>query len=266
VIGLLLLTAVSISAGPSGDAPSEHALIAQAEHQYHVGLETRADAAQAGPHFREAAATYERLRELGVHNPLLARNLAQAHLLAGDLAESIRAYHLGLRMAPYDKDLQAGLAYAREQIQYPTIGNLGASCRPRERRSLLEFASADTFGAAAALGYLMAMLAFARAWMTRRAGSWISGSLLLAASIVMVSWTWWEEQCIADVNRLPLVIVAENGTPLHRGNGEDYPLRLNDKLPAGVEMRVLAERGGWLQVQLAGGEVGWVEKDRVVMV
>ena len=44
--------------------------------------------------------------------------------------------------------------------------------------------------------------------------------------------------------------------PLRTGNGVSYPSRLT--LPAGAEVRERHRRGGWVQVELPGGGVGWV--------
>ena len=66
---------------------------------------------------------------------------------------------------------------------------------------------------------------------------------------------------------------------LHRGDGSEYP-RYNAAardwtdsgldaeatvLPAGVEARLLFERGAWLQIRLDGGEVGWVPRTAVML-
>jgi hypothetical protein len=53
-------------------------------------------------------------------------------------------------------------------------------------------------------------------------------------------------------------VVLANDVDLRKGNADAYPERLDAKLPRGVEARKLAERGGWIQVRLAGGVVGWI--------
>ncbi len=253
----LLLTLLVVGEVPT--PPNEPASRQRAAELYRAGLDARKDAAVARVWFWQSADVYESLWRQGCRNPHVARNMAQAYLLSGDRPQTLRAYHLGLRLAPHDKALQAGLAHARERVLYPVSGNLAEACRPRERHSLLQTASADSFRAIAATGYLFAMLAFARAWMTRRLAWWTTGGLLLAGAAGLASWVWLEERLLVEQERLPLAIVSENGTPLRRGNGKEFALRLNEKLPAGVEVRVLAERGGWLQVQLAGGEIGWLD-------
>jgi len=51
---------------------------------------------------------------------------------------------------------------------------------------------------------------------------------------------------------------------LRTGNGTEYPPRLDVALPRGAEVRRLFERGGWYQVELSGGPVGWLPREAVV--
>ena len=63
----------------------------------------------------------------------------------------------------------------------------------------------------------------------------------------------------------PLVVVALNGVTLRRGNGTLYAR--DPDLPIvnrGMEGRRVNERGGWVQVQFPGGEVGWVPREAVI--
>src|SRR5262249_47249003 len=50
--------------------------------------------------------------------------------------------------------------------------------------------------------------------------------------------------------------VAEDGVLLRKGNGLSSPPAHDAPVNRGVEAQLLAERGGWLQVGLAGGETG----------
>src|SRR5439155_25733232 len=60
------------------------------------------------------------------------------------------------------------------------------------------------------------------------------------------------------------VVVLARGEMLRTGNGAEYPPRLDAALPRGAEVRRLFERGGWYQVEVTGGPVGWLPRDAVV--
>lgn len=266
MIGLVLALSTLTSVEASSPAAVETNLLALAETEYRIGLEMRGDAARARPHFERAAVAYEELWQQGQRNLALARNMAQAHFLAGDLARAIRAYHLGMRMAAHDPDLRAGLAFARDQVRFPVNGNLAKEAAYHDRRTFLHHGPAWLFGALAAGVYLIAALLIARGWMSRRPLWWGLGGFLAVISIMMAGAVLWEDKHLADENALPIVIVLGDGAPLHRGNGREFPLRIAETLPEGTEMIVLIERGGWYQVRLGGGAIGWVEASRVIAV
>ncbi len=62
-----------------------------------------------------------------------------------------------------------------------------------------------------------------------------------------------------------LVVVAADGVLLRKGNGKTYPARFPAALNRGVEARLLFERDGWLQVELAAGEVGWIPASQALV-
>lgn len=266
MICLLLSATLSVASQAQTLTLNEGELLDVAESEYRAGLDARADASKAIPHFREAVATYEALWKRGIRNPSLARNLAQSYLLAGDLAHAIRAYQLGMRIAAHDPDLQSGLAFARGQVRYPVNGNLAREAQYHDRRSLLRVGPAWLFGAVAVAAYLFALLALARGWMSRRPVWWALGGTMMIVAILVAGAAIWEDKHLTDEKALPLAVVNKEGAFVHRGNGTEFPLRLVERLPEGVEVIVIAERGGWLQVYLGGGAVGWVDARQVVRV
>jgi hypothetical protein len=275
-MGLLFAVTVGVFPLASGTLESEgdqllpaedvRELLTLAESEYRAGLSVQADATLARPHFRMAAAAYEGLWLFGHRSPVLARNLAQCYLLAGDLARAIRAYHLGQRLAAHDSAVRDGLAFAREQVRYPLTGNMAKEARYHDRRSLLRHGPAWVFAAIAFAIYLTAFLLLARGWMSRRPLWFALGGILLLMSILVAGAVLWEDKHLSDENALSLVIVDHDGAALHRGNGGEFPPRIDERLPEGVEMIVLTERGGWFQVQLAGGIIGWVDARQVIRV
>ncbi|MBX9582503.1 MAG: hypothetical protein K2X87_19535, partial [Gemmataceae bacterium] len=110
--------------------------------------------------------------------------------------------------------------------------------------------------------WLGACLAAARFLMTRNL-RWVTAAGGCLVGLAVLGGFWW-----ADARRYdprPVVVVAVD-TPLRTGNGGSYPPRdgFDRPLPKGAEARELTRRGGWVQVELTGGAVGWVP-DRAVL-
>jgi uncharacterized protein YgiM (DUF1202 family) len=75
----------------------------------------------------------------------------------------------------------------------------------------------------------------------------------------------WIYQMDREETQHPLVIISENGVLLRTGNGLTYPPRFETPLNRGVEARLLFKRGSWMQIELAGGETGWVNRDYLLV-
>jgi hypothetical protein len=243
-------------AGASG---SRVELLQQAAAAFQAGVNLRDQPDKARPLFREAASCYEELRRCGAANVDLYRDQGNAQLLAGDLPGAILSYRRGLRLAPADLDSRANLAYAREQIAFRSPEDLGRPPEenrppwlpylPQRQRVLLFFCS-----------YSFGWLGIVRWRMVRRAAPWRFGltafalASILAASLAVEAWSDRQESLH------PLVVVAKHGVPLRKGNGVLYPPRFGTPLHRGVEARLRFERGGWLQIELAGGQIGWIPR------
>jgi hypothetical protein len=248
--------------------PSKHPeLLAEAETAYRAGLDARDDTAKARTHFIRSAEAYERLWENGHGNAAIARGMAQARLLAGDLGRAIRDYRRGLRVAPHDADLRRGLDAARGRVVFPHSGDLAESARARDADTRL-----DRIGIPFATMLLVVLavsaigwLTMARAWVTSRGGLAVSGGVLVLIAAAFGVWLGWENSRLRAHWSAPAAVVVAP-VELRTGNSTEYTLRVEGRLPAGVEFRVLGERGGWLHVELADGAAGWVPESRVVLV
>lgn len=257
---LLLAAAFASPSGLSGE-------FTEAAADYRRGLELRDDSAKARPHFVRAAEAYERLWQSGVHTSDVARNMAQTRLLAGDVGRAIANYHRGLRVAPFDSALRHDLNLAREQINYPITGDIAQATRRKERVSPFEHVGVPIQGLAAAVLAIWAIgwLTLVRAWLTGRGGLAFCGSGCVVIALLLGCGILWDyEEAQARWSTPAGVVVSP--AHLRSGNSDEYPHRFDGKLPAGVELNILGDRGGWLHVELADGSAGWVPSDRVVIV
>jgi hypothetical protein len=258
---VLGLTGLSRAAGAPD--PSDGELLRKAEAAFRRGVAQRASPEKARADFAEAARCYDLLRRRGADNADLYRNAGNAHLLAGDLPEAILAYRRGLRCAPHDADLYESLKHARDQVHYgpeprarPT-GGPWPVWLPRIDRGY--------FLLAAFLLYALACVSVTRSLMAPNGG--LHRAVLLLALAVAAAGLWTVVTvCAAHEARSPLVVIARDGVALSRGNGRSYPP--NEQLPElhrGMEGRLLHRRGGWLQVELPGGAVGWIPQVAAVV-
>lgn len=224
-----------------------------AAESFDEGLLHRDDAVAARPFFRTAAAAYDADWNRGPHSPTLAFDRGRAHRLAGNRPAAILAFRQGLLEFPWDADLQMGLAEARSGIDYPAETEPSERLRPDPPGGWRSRVSPTDLAAASALASLALAWGIGR-WVTVRT---FGSRLAIAGGIVGIAMIAWASVELGDVGPAPAV-VAESRTTLRRGNGDSYPPRLPEPLPVGTEIEVIGERGGWLQVRIPGGALGWL--------
>ena len=101
-------------------------------------------------------------------------------------------------------------------------------------------------------------MVFTRWLMTRRGWLLAAGGLALALVAVLAFLLVVEMQRARFEAEHALVVIARDNVLLRKGNGDAYPPRYDTPVNHGVEARLLFARNGWLQIELNGGEVGWV--------
>jgi hypothetical protein len=214
--------------------------------------------------FQLAARHYETMRCRGVHNAALFRNQGNALLLSGDLPGAILAYRRGLRLNPNDRQTRTNLAYARDQVVYSSSDKFARPPAdwwppwlPRATPAFVFW----FFIVSYSLTWAGLTWTWTRALESRRWPVWLglaSSCLLVAVLMIQVHYQR------ADIQR-PLVVISQDQTYLLKGNNALYPRAYETPLNRGVEARLLQTRGSWLQIELTGGQVGWVPQDTALL-
>jgi hypothetical protein len=271
-----LISVVAVIMAPSfGQAQqstrTDEEILAQAEAAFQRGVEHKTRFLLARTHFSHAADRYIELHERRVRNPALYRSLGNAALLADRWPEAIWAYRVGLKLDPNDAIMREHLAFVRAKVLYPPSGEgrLDADTWPAwlHRPTLLE--AWCVFAVCYAAALFTATLGFIR----RRRGAernltglWLIVVLELLIALVAGIALWHEQGQLDLDHRIPVVIIAEN-TAFYQGNATSYPqYAALPMLPRGMEARRIHQRGNWVQIRLSTGEVGWLPRDRVLVV
>jgi hypothetical protein len=191
-------------------------------------------------------------------------NLGNAFFLDEKLPEAIFAFQRGLRLDPNDAELRANLDYARARVQYP----FGERGQPESPSWLPWLYRPSPFQVLlmALVFYAVTCLLAMRWFMTRRRLLLIRAGVVLFLAMAGAIFSLYLEQENAWQGQHPLVVIRDDKLALRRGNGPSYPA--NPDLPflsRGMEARRIHERGAWLQIQFASGELGWVEKAAVLV-
>lgn len=193
-------------------------------------------------------------------NPSWSLMRARSHLFAGNTDRAIASIHDGLQVIPHSTVLQQELLNHRLRVPDPFIRDPDFSCLPSAPHGLHAWVSpwwnyciGCLFALGAAASISLALTSRPRA--SRSLSILFSLGLVCSIALACV---------LRDPPRHPIVIVSRDSTTLRTGNGNLYPLKVEVGLPRGVELREVTRRGGWIQVQLTRGGLGWISESDVV--
>jgi len=228
------------------------------------GRKLIADGKDARPAFQRALRSFEKRDVDGLETTALAQNLGNAAFLAGDLPRAILAFRYGLFFDRHHSLLRDNLAYARSQVRHAAGNEHG---RPETDRwpVWLPRLRATLYIIVSFISYCLTWIALTGCAL--RPALW--RAVAAAASCAVACGALYgcyllRVQAINDL-AFPPVIVRLDDVPLRTGNGPSYPLHADlPRLARGMEARRLGNRGSWLQIQFALGEIGWVEQRNVL--
>lgn len=230
---------------------------------FHEGIAARADAAAARQHFADAAKGFDQDWREGKRTRELALNRGRAHFLAGNLPEAVRAFRDGLALAPWDAALQAGLNHCRTKVAYPPAAKPEERLQPDSLTAIRHRVSPDDL-AVASFGFSLCLVVCLGARLTVQPG-WASPLALVGgAGLLLVIALGVKLELDAAAERTHPVLVVASDATLRTGNAASFDPRLAFPVPRGAEVRELHRRGGWVQVRLPGGAVGWLPEESVL--
>jgi len=211
--------------------------------------------------FDQAIQSFESLVAAGVRSSAVYYNLGNSYFKLGHLGKAVVNYRRALVLSPRDEDIRANLDLVRSMVGMRdttrSIG-LGALVEAPTR-----FLSPEEFQ----LGFYLTayLLAICFVWMLFTGGHVrkVMVKIVIIAAIVAVVFLAFERTSQARLNsQSEAVIIAR--CPLMSGPGNAFE-RIGE-LSEGVEVRLRARSGLWLEVELPTGEVGWVRDQAVELI
>jgi tetratricopeptide (TPR) repeat protein len=211
----------------------------------------------------EAAATqYQALVDAGVVNPDLYYNLGNALFRQGRLGPAIYNYERALRIAPGFDDARHNLALARETVDarwddrvQGASGERGwveaATYLPVSQLALLFLVvNALFFAALIALRFL----AEGPLRIVLKVSASFAGAANLALAVLLVLQIWYLE-------KVSVGIVLPDEVRMHEGRDETHRERW--VIHAGLKVHITGREPGWMRIELANGNEGWVRADAI---
>lgn len=212
------------------------------------GAFAQANQAYAEGRFGAAAAHYESLINSGNWNANLFYDLGNAQYRLGDFGQAILNYERALALEPRHPEAEANLQLARDEARALEL-----------RRDRIEryasFGTVKQYTIAATIAFWCALFVAAHVFFSkRRAGGRIA---LIALSLIVGGASIFAIVTLENgVRGSALAVITGKQVQARSATADTAKAIL--LLPAGSEVKILNERGGWIYVALPNDQRGWI--------
>jgi len=243
------------------------AVFAEANERFAEATALRAtDEAAAQEKYFQAIGLYRRLiDEFGVHSGGVYYNLGNAYALAGDVGRAIANYRRAARLTPGNADLLANLSVTRSKV--------ATRVEPAGGGRLVRTLLAPHYDIPARVRMWVMCGALGLGWMglalrvdARRRGVvplGVVAGLFVVGVLGAVSLVAEDRGGRSDREA---VVVAESVMGRKGPDERGYEPSFVRALTAGVEVRVVEERSGWVLIRLGDGRETWVPRASIEVI
>lgn len=207
-----------------------------------------------------AAELYEKILESGKHSVDVYFNLGNAYFKLEKLGPSVYYYEKGLQLDANNKSIQNNLLYA-QQATIDEIIPLTENKLDRLSESIIQSLSANTWAILAILTSILATSLFLMYYFTRRPSLkriWFMASMLFVIGIFFTVLMSYMGMKLDDTN---FAIVWEKEIEVRDGptSNSSHIYYLHE----GTKVSITYEEDNWARIELADGNEGWVEKQKI---
>ncbi|MGD8628891.1 MAG: tetratricopeptide repeat protein [bacterium] len=244
ILVLLLLGTMAAVAAGGQDTREANSLFGQACDFYEAG------------DLVSARAGFEALLKSGIRNGTVYYNLGNCFYKQGEVGRAVASYRRALMLSPRDEDARFNLDLLRSEVGFRDttaafgLGSIGGMP--------LRWVSAREWQIVSYISYYLCSLALLAILFLGGRARGVASRLLVALVIVAAcSFALSAHGRSRFKGGSEAVVVAER-TEFMSGPGTAFEelVRLSD----GVELKLRARSGIWVEAQLPTGEVGWVRE------
>lgn len=252
LLGCALLLSTASAAADSAPALASTSFVEQAVSAYRQAMEsTNRD--ERLERFRRAERLFDAAIEQSGGSAELYANLGNASLQAERLGPAVLAYRRALLLEPSQERAKQNLLHARGLMPdwVPT---------PPEVSALDSFflwhtsVSRESRLDLAALAFAIAILSLAAALAFGFVSSRYVAGLSVAVWLALLASIAFDPS--RDAGNQGVVVAQE--VLARAADSINAPSRFGEPLPSGTELRIVDDRGGWLQIELYNGRNAWV--------
>ena len=203
--------------------------------------------------FSDAANLYEKILNSGAASPNLLFNYANAEFKSGHLGRAIAAYRQAALLSPRDAEVNANLAFVREQVQ-------GSTIRESRWRGWLGQLTLNEWALLTAATFWVTFISLTARQIRPALGVKLKNATLAFVTLTILISAALGWQASAHFSKQTAVVIASEATA-RSGPFDEAQNAFTAR--DGTELTVLDHRGDWLQVVNGAGKIGWLPVKQV---
>jgi tetratricopeptide (TPR) repeat protein len=216
-----------------------------------------AEAAYAAGDFETAAEMYEMLLQTWGESPYIRYNLGNAHYKAGKIAPAILQYEQALLLDPGDTDIRFNLQLAQARV-VDRIESIDQFFLVRWFLAVQDMGKADSWargGIAAFLLFIgcLVLFVFSRKTVLKKVGFYVGIGLLVVVAVTNI---FARNQKNELLRRDSAIVSSPTVTVKSSPDASGTDLFV---LHEGTKVKVKSSLGDWSEIELADGNVGWMQ-------
>lgn len=219
-------------------------------------LITNANKAYAAGNFSEAIALYHKVTAAGYESADLYYNLGNTYFKMNDYARAILWYERARRLDPSSEDITFNLNVANTKI-YDKIEPLPEMFYKRWFTAIVHLASVDGWAAIGVILFVVSLLSgvlylASRVLILRKAGFWAgSGFMIISVFSLLMAWSSYANQKSSSEAIVFEPTITVKSSPDEKGTDLFV-------VHEGTKVSLLDNIGGWYEIRIANGSVGWL--------
>ena len=230
--------------------------------------ENVAEIAYRNKDFSESIQHYEaqvaKNKTVNKESPQLYYNLGNAYFRDSQIAKAIVNYERALLLDPGDNDIRHNLRFARTHIE-DKIDSIDNFFINKWMRSLQNLYSANSWATLSIVLFILLIVATGIYMISSRIIirkiSFYSGLVLI--SLVIISNVFAFKQKRKITNRSTAIVMSASVSIYTSPDAHSQELF---RLHEGSKVNIKREEGRWIEIQIANGSVGWLQKNSVEVI
>lgn len=203
----------------------------------------------------------EKQKKEGLESSNLYYNLGNAYFRTNEIAKALLNYERAALLNPGDKDIRHNIQYANTKIE-DKIQPLDTFFLSSWFLSLQNLFSSNTWAYLAIVSFLLFIVAliaffFSRSITIKKIVFYVG--IILAVFIALAN-IFASSQKNKVINRDAAIIMA-GSAPVH--SSPDMNSKELFILHSGTKVRITKEDRIWMEIEIADGNIGWIQRDKL---